>query len=280
MQYGVTTAVPDLRPSHRLAGPARPVLGGEERRTGGAAARGRGATPYQPPTAAGLGRPRGARRAGAAPTSATVRIPAGHTRHDPAMAPTPGGQELDLPEPDRTPADRRHSGDVDRADGTGEHRLGYRRIQGELLKLGHRIAASTVRRVLRRLRIPPAPIRNADTSWRQFLRAQATSMLACDFFHVDCAVTLKQVYVFFMMGSPHATSTSSAPPPTPTGHGPPSKPATCLWTSTSGPTTSAVLADAGIEVVKIPPRCPQANCYAERFVGPIRREVTDRSSAA
>jgi len=69
---------------------------------------------------------------------------------------------------------------------------GYKRIQGELLGLGVRVGVSTVRRVLRRLRIPPAPQRS-HTTWRQFLRTQAPVMLAWDFFHVDGAVTLHRL---------------------------------------------------------------------------------------
>jgi putative transposase len=161
-----------------------------------------------------------------------------------------------------------------------------------LLKLGHRVTASTIRRVLKALKIPPAPKRHTDTTWRQFLRAQAATMLAADFFHVDCAVTLQRLYCLFAMevGSRyvHVLGVTANP------NGP--------WTTQqirnllmdvgdhaadfrflvhdrAGQFTTsfdAVLASAGIEAVKIPPRSPRANAYAERFVLTARTEITDQ----
>jgi putative transposase len=74
---------------------------------------------------------------------------------------------------------------------------GYRRIHGELSRLGYRVAPSTVWMLLKEAGIDPAPRRTALT-WRQFLSAQVQSVLACDFFHVD-TVLLKRLYVLFVM---------------------------------------------------------------------------------
>jgi putative transposase len=82
---------------------------------------------------------------------------------------------------------------------TENHSGGYQRIQGELLNLGHRAGASTIRRVLKELKIPPAPKRHTDTTWRQFPRAQAATMLAAGLFHVDCARTLQRLYCLFVI---------------------------------------------------------------------------------
>ena len=142
------------------------------------------------------------------------------------------------------------------------------------------------------MKIPPAPMRHTDTAWRQFLHAQAATMLAADFFHVDCAVTLQRLYCLFVMevGSRYVHILGiTANPDGPwtvqqirnllMNLGERAANFRFLIRDRAGQFTGAfdaVLASAGIQAVRIPPRSPRANSYAERFVLTARTEVTDR----
>jgi putative transposase len=165
---------------------------------------------------------------------------------------------------------------------------GYRRIHGELARLGITIAASTVWATLKRARIDPAPGRSSE-SWTTFLRAQASGILACDFFCVD-TVLLRRYYVLFFieLDTRHVHLAGITTNPTGT------------WTTQAarnlimryGRTIRFLIRDGagqfiasfdevfrsdGTTIIRTPPRTPVANAYAERWVGTARRELLDRT---
>jgi putative transposase len=168
-------------------------------------------------------------------------------------------------------------------------RWGYRRIQGELVGLGHRVAASTVWKILKDAGLDPAPRRSGPT-WRQFLSAQAHAILAVDFAHID-TVFLRRLYILVVIEHDrrlvHLAGITSHP--------------TSAWVAqqarnllmdlgdraeqlrflirdrASKFTTAfdAVFTGADLRIIRTPVRAPRANAIAERFIGSLRRECLD-----
>jgi putative transposase len=168
-------------------------------------------------------------------------------------------------------------------------RWGYVRIAGECAKVGVKVSATSVRNVLRRHRLGPAPRRDGPT-WAAFLRSQAKGVLACDFFSVD-TIALRRLYVLFFIELDCRRVWLAGV----TAH--PDRD----WVTQAARNLSMTLDDQGrhfeflvrdrdtkfvdrfdtvfvsdsLRVIKTPPRSPRANAYAERFVGTARRECLD-----
>src|SRR6266516_4735706 len=123
-------------------------------------------------------------RAGAAAAPSSLAGPVHPAADAAGMASRPGPTPLDLPPSAWPSGSGGRAPRVGAAAGQGEPDLGYRRVHGELCRLGYRdrIGASTVWTILQRAGVAPAPTRSALT-WRQFLRAQAKGVLAVDFLH-------------------------------------------------------------------------------------------------
>jgi transposase len=165
---------------------------------------------------------------------------------------------------------------------------GYRRIHGELARLGIAIAASTVWSILKKCGIDPAPGRNAE-SWTTFLRSQAAGIVACDFFCID-TVMLRRSYVLFFIELDtrrvHLAGATTNP--------------NAAWTAQAarnfmmrtdrrmrflihdGAAQFAgafddVFRSDGTAIIRTLAYAPVANAFAERWVGTVRRELCDRT---
>jgi len=170
---------------------------------------------------------------------------------------------------------------------TDNPRWGYVRIQGELAGLGIRVSATTVRRVLGHAGLDPAPRRSGPT-WREFLHAQATTILAVDFFTVE-TIWLRRLYVLFFIELDTRRIYLAGVTAHPIGAWVVQQARNLVMTMRIGARRflirdrdtkfsgafDEVFRSEGLRVIRTPVQAPRANAYAERFVGTVRRECLD-----
>jgi putative transposase len=165
---------------------------------------------------------------------------------------------------------------------------GHRRVQGELVKLGHPIAASTVWQILHDAGTGPAPRRTGPT-WKQFLTGQARGIVAADFVHVD-TVLLRRIYALIVIehstrrvhlagitANPDGGWTTQAARNFLTDLGPRTASIRFLIRDRAGQFTrsfDAVFTAEGIRIVVSPPQAPRANAICERITGTLRRALS------
>jgi putative transposase len=214
-----------------------------------------------------------------------------HTDDTASVAPPAGGEALDILTSSRPTTDRRPDLWLVLRLARENRGWGYQRIAGELRGLGLTVSATTVRKLLGQAGLGPAGVRGG-LSWREFLRAQAHSMLAVDFFTVEI-LSLRRLTFSSSSSSPAAGCVAPAARRTPAAPGSPSRPVSSLgdWRSVrrrcafwSGiatassrvtSTSSSVSRSEGIEIARTPVRAPKANAVAERFVRTVRAECLD-----
>ena len=168
---------------------------------------------------------------------------------------------------------------------------GYRRIQGELIKLGHCLSHTTVCAILQRHGVPPAPERQRrGSTWRSFLRRHQDQILACDFFTVD-TLFLKTIYVLFFVELGTRRVHVAGCTAHPTAAWVTQQARHVSWQLQDGaitarylihdrdskfvPSFDAVFCSEGVEIVRTPYQAPTANAVAERWIGSVRRECLD-----
>jgi transposase InsO family protein len=167
---------------------------------------------------------------------------------------------------------------------------GHRRVQGELVRLGHPIAASTVWQILHDAGMDPAPRRSGPT-WKQFLTAQASGILAADFVHID-TVLLHRIYALIVIehgtrrvhlagitANPDGPWTTQAARNLLMDLGTRATSIKFLIRDRAGQFTGsfdAAFTAEGIRILASPPQAPRANAICERVIGTLRRELFDR----